>query len=275
VPAKTAAPRATRARESLERARAHAAEILDRLEQTHPDARCALDYQNAYQLVMATILSAQCTDERVNMVTPALFRRYPTPADLAQADTAELEQIIRSTGFFRAKARSLIGCARAIVEHHGGQVPRTLAELVKLPGIGRKTANVVLGHAFDIAEGVAVDTHVLRVSARLGLTDGSDPITVEARLMQIVPQPRWTRTTDLIIFHGRRICDARRPLCGSCPVFDLCRFEHRQACALGQPPTARPRTGSEKGLRPDERTPRPAAAARRGRPPAKRPRSRG
>lgn len=232
-------PRILSLRESIAAAGKRAAQILDRLELAHPDARCALDYRNAYQLVMATILSAQCTDERVNQVTPALFARYPTPADLARADTAELELIIRSTGFFRAKARSLKGCAQALVAQHGGEVPRTLAELVKLPGIGRKTANVVLGHAFDVAEGVAVDTHVLRVAARLGLTAGDDPLVVEARLMQLVPQQRWTRTTDLIIFHGRRVCDARRPACGQCPLFDLCRFEHRQAWALGRPPAAK------------------------------------
>jgi endonuclease-3 len=213
-----------------------AAQILDRLEKAHPEATCALHYRNAFELVTATILSAQCTDERVNMVTPALFKRYPTPGALARAVPAEIEAIIRSTGFFRAKAKSLMGCARALVEMHGGEVPRELQALVKLPGIGRKTANVVLGHAYDIAEGVAVDTHVLRVSNRLGIAKGDDPIKVEQQLMALVPQPRWTRTTDLLIFHGRKICDARRPLCGQCPVFDLCRWKHRQAFALGAPP---------------------------------------
>ena len=217
-----------------------AAQILDRLEKAHPEATCALHYRNAFELVAATILSAQCTDERVNMVTPALFKRYPTPAALARAVPAEVEEIIRSTGFFRAKAKSLMGCARALVETHGGDVPRELQALVKLPGIGRKTANVVLGHAYDIAEGVAVDTHVLRVSNRLGIAKGDDPIQVEQQLMALVPQPRWTRTTDLIIFHGRKVCDARRPLCGQCPVFDLCRWKHRQAYALGAPPRRKP-----------------------------------
>ncbi len=225
-----------RPRESEEKAAARAAAILDRLEQAHPDARCALEHRDAYQLVMSTILSAQCTDERVNQVTPRLFQRYPAAAELAGADPAELEEIIRSTGFFRAKARSLIGCARALVERHGGQVPRTVAEMVQLPGVGRKTANVVLGHAYGIAEGVAVDTHVLRVAARLGLTAGEDPLAVEARLMLLVPQARWTRTTDLVIFHGRRVCDARRPACGACPAFDLCAWDQRQAWALGQAP---------------------------------------
>ena len=211
--------------------RARAAKILDVLEQAHPEAECALTHRDPYQLVMATILSAQCTDQRVNIVTPALFRRYPTPAELAAADTAELEAIIRSTGFFRAKAKSLIGCAKALAKDHGGEIPRSLAVLVTLPGIGRKTANVVLGHAFGIAEGVAVDTHVLRVSNRIGLAKGDDPIDVERQLMRLIPQPRWTRTTDLLIFHGRRICDARRPACGRCPVFALCAWESKQANA--------------------------------------------
>lgn len=210
-----------------------AAQVLDRLERAHPEATCALHYRTPFELVAATILSAQCTDERVNKVTPALFKRYPSPAALARAHPAELEEIIRSTGFFRAKARSLTGCARALTERHGGQVPRELSALVLLPGIGRKTANVVLGHAYDIAEGIAVDTHVLRVTNRLGLAKGDDPIKVEQQLMALVPHERWTRTTDLLIFHGRKVCDARRPACGSCPVFDLCRWKDRQAVALG------------------------------------------
>ncbi|MET0555074.1 MAG: endonuclease III [Vicinamibacteria bacterium] len=213
-----------------------AAQILDRLETAHPEATCALHYTNPYELAAATILSAQCTDERVNLVTPVLFRRYPTTAALAAAAPEEVEAIIRSTGFFRAKTKSLIGCARAVEERHGGEVPRVLAELVKLPGIGRKTANVVLGHAYELAEGIAVDTHVLRVSNRLGLAQGDDPVDVEQQLMALVPHQRWTRTSDLLIFHGRKICDARRPRCGECPVFALCRWEHRQAYALGTPP---------------------------------------
>jgi endonuclease-3 len=183
------------------------------------------------------------------MVTPELFRRYPGPESLARARMAEVEEIIRSTGFFRAKARSIVGCARALASEHGGQVPRTLDAMVKLPGVGRKTANVVLGHVYDVNEGVAVDTHVLRVSNRLGIARGDDPIVVEQQLMAIVPKERWTRTTDLLIFHGRKICIARRPLCGDCPVFALCRWPQRQAFAAGRPP----------------RVPRPRAArARRG-----------
>jgi endonuclease III len=234
--------------------------ILDLLEVAHPEAECALDRRNAYELLMATILSAQCTDQRVNMVTPELFRRYPTPADLAGADVTELEGIIRSTGFFRAKAKNLMGCARALAADHGGEVPHSLEALVKLPGIGRKTANVVLGHAYGIAEGIAVDTHVLRVSNRLGIASGDDPVDVERQLMAIIPRDRWTRTTDLLIFHGRKVCDARRPACATCPVFALCRWESRQAWASvgpGQRPAgrrtrpkrARPRRKTGRGTR--------------------------
>jgi endonuclease-3 len=213
--------------------------ILDILEQAHPEATCALHYKNPYELVMATILSAQCTDERVNMVTPTLFARYPTPKALAGARPEDVEEIIRSTGFYRAKTKSLLGNARALVADHGGEVPRSMEAMVKLPGVGRKTASVVLGHVYDIAEGIAVDTHVLRVSNRLGIARGDDPLEVERQLMAIIPKERWTRTTDLLIFHGRKICIARRPLCGQCPVFALCRWPSRQAFALGKPPRAK------------------------------------
>jgi len=231
--------------------------ILDILEQAHPEATCALHYKNPYELVMATILSAQCTDERVNMVTPTLFARYPTPKALAGARPEDVEEIIRSTGFYRAKTKSLLGNARALVADHGGEVPRSMEAMVKLPGVGRKTASVVLGHVYDIAEGIAVDTHVLRVSNRLGIARGDDPIEVERQLMAIIPKERWTRTTDLIIFHGRKICDARRPLCGQCPVFALCRWPSRQAFALGQPPKAKGAPGSAARRRAKAR--RPAA----------------
>jgi len=231
--------------------------ILDILEQAHPEATCALHYKNPYELVMATILSAQCTDERVNMVTPTLFARYPTSQALAGARPEDVEEIIRSTGFYRAKTKSLLGNARALVADHGGEVPRSMAEMVKLPGVGRKTASVVLGHVYDIAEGIAVDTHVLRVSNRLGIARGDDPIEVERQLMAIIPKERWTRTTDLIIFHGRKICDARRPLCGQCPVFALCRWPSRQAFALGKPPKAKGAPGSAARRRTKAR--RPAA----------------
>ena len=221
--------------------RERAAKILDILEQTHPDADCALHRNNAFELLVATILSAQCTDERVNQVTPALFRRYPTPAAMAKARPAQLEAMIRPTGFFRAKTRSILGCARALVAEHGGELPRTMDAMVELPGVGRKTSSVVLGHAYGIAEGIAVDTHVLRVSNRLGIARGDDPIEVERQLMALIPRERWIRTTDLLIFHGRRICQARRPACGLCPVFSLCRWPHRQAYALGQTPRIKAR----------------------------------
>ena len=219
----------------------------------HPEARCALAYRSAFELAVATILSAQCTDERVNKVTPALFGRYPDAGALARAPLADVEEIIRSTGFYRAKARSITGFAKGLVERHGGEVPRTMAALVPLPGIGRKTANVVLGHAFDVAEGIAVDTHVLRVTNRLGLALGEDPLEVEKQLMALVPRERWTRTTDLLIFHGRKVCDARRPACGVCPLFAECAWPSRQAWASDEPLRDR-RAG---------RTAKPAPAARR------------
>ena len=216
--------------------RERAGKILDILEKTYPDADCELKYRNAFELVVATILSAQCTDERVNQVTPALFARFSTAEAMAKARPAQIEAIIRPTGFFRAKTKSILGCARALVADHGGQVPRTMAEMVKLPGVGRKTSSVVIGHAYRLAEGIAVDTHVLRVSNRLGIARGDDPIEVERQLMALVPPERWIKTTDLLIFHGRRICQARRPACGTCPVFSLCRWPYRQAFALGQVP---------------------------------------
>jgi len=218
--------------------RERAARILDILEKTHPDADCALHWRNAFELVVATILSAQCTDERVNQVTPALFRRYPTADAMAKARPAQVEAIIKPTGFFRAKTRSILGCARALAADHGGDVPRSMEAMVKLPGVGRKTSSVVIGHAYGIAEGIAVDTHVLRVSNRLGIARGDDPVEVERQLMALIPRERWIKTTDLLIFHGRRICQARRPACGACPVFSLCRWPYRQAYALGQTPGA-------------------------------------
>ncbi len=209
--------------------------ILDILETVHPEARCALDYRTPFELSIATILSAQCTDERVNRVTPVLFDRFPTPQALAEASPAEVESIIRSTGFFRMKARSIIGFAAGLLRDHGGEIPRNVELMRKLPGVGRKTANVVLGHAYGINEGIAVDTHVLRVTNRLGLAKGNDPLKVEDQLMALVPRERWTRTTDLFIFHGRKICDARRPRCGGCPLFALCRFGDKAAWACARP----------------------------------------
>jgi len=239
---------------------ARADEILTRLQRLHPDADCELSYKNAYELVIATILSAQCTDKRVNAVTPHLFARYPKAKDLAAASLSEVETIIQSTGFFRAKAKSITGCARALVAEHGGAVPRDFEAAVKLPGVGRKTANVVLGHAYGIAEGIAVDTHVLRLSARLGLSKNDDPIRVERDLMKIVPRERWVKTTDLLIFHGRRVCDARKPKCGECGIFDLCAWPSRQAFAMGEAGRKPARAGRTGKKKPEgrKRTPAPA-----------------
>ena len=199
-----------------------AALYYDRLSREYPDAHCALDHRNAFELLAATILSAQCTDARVNMVTPALFARYPTARDLADATQEDVEEIIRSTGFFRSKAKNLIGMARALVERHGGEVPRSMDELTALPGVGRKTANVILGNAFGLNEGVVVDTHVARLSHRLGLVTGDDPIKIERKLMQLYPRERWTMLSHLLIEHGRRVCDARKPRCGECVLADTC-----------------------------------------------------
>jgi endonuclease III len=204
--------------------RAVAGKVLKALAKAYPDAGCELDFQNPFELLVATILSAQCTDRRVNEVTPSLFRRYPSVAVLAAADLDELEQLIRPTGFFRAKSRSLMGCALAIVERHGGQVPGSMQELVELPGVGRKTANVVLSHAFARHEGIAVDTHVLRVANRIGLVQAADAAGVENDLVALFPRSRWGQLSDLLIIHGRRTCTARRPACAACPVVRFCRF---------------------------------------------------
>lgn len=196
--------------------------IVARLSHEFPDAHCALDHHNAFELVAATILSAQCTDARVNLVTPVLFKAYPTPEALADADPSAVEEIIRSTGFFRNKTRSLLGMARAVVERHRGRVPDTMDELVKLPGVGRKTANVVLGNAFGKNEGIVVDTHVQRISGLLRLTREKTPEKIELALMPLVPRPRWTVFSHLLILHGRKTCIARRPACGVCRISDLC-----------------------------------------------------
>ena len=196
--------------------------ILDVLETQHPDADTELHYQNAYQLLVATILSAQSTDQRVNMVTPALFKKYPNAKALAKATTAELEPQIHSTGFFRAKSKSLIGTATMLVERHGGEVPAEMDALVKLPGVGRKTANVVLGHALGVP-GLPVDRHVLRVSNRIGIAEGDDPVLVEQQLCGALPKSRWTRTSDTLILHGRRICRPK-PLCDRCAVQADCDY---------------------------------------------------
>jgi endonuclease III len=200
----------------------HASEVIARLKRAHPDAHCELDYQTPLQLLVATILSAQCTDKRVNMVTPAFFRTFPTAAAIAEAPVEQLQDVIRSTGFFRNKAKSLIGLGKALVERHNGEVPDSMDELVKLPGVGRKTANVVLGNAFGLSEGVVVDTHVGRLSTRLGLTKQTDPVKVERELMPLFPREEWTSVAHVLIFHGRRVCDARVPKCDACVVADIC-----------------------------------------------------
>jgi endonuclease III len=197
-------------------------DIIDRLQGEYPDATTSLDHRSPYELLVATILSAQCTDARVNMVTPELFARYPTVHDLAGARTEDVEEIIRSTGFFRQKTKSLLGMADALVERHDGQVPASMAELIKLPGVGRKTANVVLGNAFDTDEGVVVDTHVRRLSGRLGLTRETSPEKIERDLIDLVPRDRWTDLPHLFIYHGRAVCKAPRPLCAQCLLADIC-----------------------------------------------------
>jgi endonuclease-3 len=217
APARTKPPR-----RKLVPAAARAPEIFDRLHRAYPDARCALDFETPFQLLIATILSAQCTDKRVNMVTPTLFRRYSTPDILAAAKLEELEELIKSTGFFRNKARSLVGMATAIAERHGGSVPSEMEQLVKLPGVGRKTANVILGNAFGRDEGVVVDTHVARLSQRLALTRQSDPVKIEQDLMRLFPRSQWTLLAHLLIEHGRQVCVARTPKCEHCVVSDLC-----------------------------------------------------
>ena len=215
----------TRRRKGRETAAARAERagaIFQRLRQEYPDASCALDHEDAYQLLVATILSAQCTDARVNLVTPSFFARYPTPEDLAHADRSEVEELIRSTGFFRNKARSLVGMAQALVAEHRGVVPRSMEELTVLPGVGRKTANVILGNAFGINEGITVDTHVTRLSRLLGLSRHDDPVRIEQDLMALFPREHWALLSHLLISHGRQVCIARRPRCPDCVVADLC-----------------------------------------------------
>lgn len=202
--------------------RQRARKIVSTLKKAYPDAECALTHTSAFELLVATILSAQCTDERVNMVTPELLRKYPTPESLAEARQRDVEKIIQSTGFFRNKAKNLIGMARGLVESHDGDVPRNLDELVRLPGIGRKTANVVLGTAFGIASGVVVDTHVKRITRLLGLTTESTPEKIEQDLMQVLPKKEWINFSHRLIHHGRRICIARRPRCEECPLLKHC-----------------------------------------------------
>jgi endonuclease-3 len=199
-----------------------AMQIAQRLRRAYPDAVCALHHENPLQLLVATILSAQCTDVRVNLVTPELFKRYPTAEALAVAPRRSIERLIQSTGFFRNKARNIQACCRKLVADYGGEVPRTMEELVELPGVGRKTANVVLGVAYKIATGVVVDTHVARLSHRLGLTEHRDPVKIERDLIALLPKNRWIEFSHELIHHGRQICVARRPRCEVCPLDSLC-----------------------------------------------------
>jgi endonuclease-3 len=199
-----------------------ALEILIRLKRLYPDATCTLNYETPVQLLVATILSAQCTDERVNQVTPALFRRFPDADAIAGADLAELETLIRSTGFYRNKAKNIQGACQMIVEKYAGQVPKRMEQLLELPGVARKTANVVMAHAFDINQGVTVDTHVKRLSLRLGLTEHDDPVRVERDLMPLLPQEDWENWSIRLIYHGRAVCNARKPACHTCALADLC-----------------------------------------------------
>ena len=196
--------------------------ILRRLRVAYPDARCSLDFTTPWELLVATILSAQCTDERVNMVTPGLFRQYPDPLAFADADEREIAKAIFQTGFHNQKARSLHGAAVAVLERHGGKVPRRTEQLVKLPGVGRKTAAVVSGNAFGRREGIAVDTHVGRLTRRLGFTVETDPERIERELMAIVPRPAWVEWSHLLIWHGRAVCNSRAPRCPECVLLDLC-----------------------------------------------------
>src|SRR4051812_34675978 len=197
-------------------------DIVVRLKQMYPKAKCALDFTNAFELLIATILSAQSTDARVNIVTKSLFRKYPTPQAFANASQVEMERDVKQTGFFRNKAKAVIACSKAIVERHGGEVPRTMEELTALPGVGRKTANVILGNAYRLNVGVIVDTHVTRLSGRLGLTAHSDPEKIEQDLMKLIPQKEWTMFSNRLITHGRQICNARKPNCAECDLNDVC-----------------------------------------------------
>jgi endonuclease-3 len=196
--------------------------ILERLELHYPHATCSLNWRTPWELLVATMLSAQCTDERVNLVTPALFERFPDAAAAAAVSSSEVEPYVKSTGFFRNKAKNIVAASQLLIERHGGAVPASMQELLELPGVARKTANVVLAHAFGINAGVTVDTHVRRLSNRLGLTRQSEPRRIEPDLMKLVPQPEWENFSIRLIFHGRAVCNARKPLCAGCPLTDLC-----------------------------------------------------
>jgi len=209
-------------KETPAKLRSRAKKIITLLHKEYPDPRIALNFSNPLELLVATILSAQCTDARVNMVTPGLFKKYPSARHFAEANQAELEQDIRSTGFYRNKAKSIIACTGSLVEKHGGEVPKTMEELVELGGVGRKTANCVLGGAYGINSGVIVDTHVRRVAQRLGLSRHDDPEKIEIDLMGLAPQPEWFDLGNMLIWHGRKVCDAKKPKCADCALVKLC-----------------------------------------------------
>jgi endonuclease-3 len=201
---------------------AYVAEVIDRLRLAYPDAHCALDYDTPIQLLVATILSAQCTDERVNLTTPALFARFPTAEALAGAEQSEMEELVRPTGFYRQKARYIRESAHLVLHEYGGEVPRAMDDLLRLPGVARKTANVVRGEVYGLADGVTVDTHIKRLSGRLGFTTETDPVKVERDLMAIIPRESWIEIAHLLIWHGRAVCKARKPDCPACPLNDIC-----------------------------------------------------
>jgi endonuclease III len=257
-------------RETQDERERRAARVVRALARAYPDARCALHHENPFQLLVATILSAQCTDEMVNRVTAELFRRHGTPEALAAADPVEIERLIRPTGFFRQKAKSIQSAARDIVERFGGRVPGDLESLVSLRGVARKTANVVLGNAFGIP-GLAVDTHMIRVNGRLGLTGHDDPVKIERDLMALIPRPEWTLYTHRVIHHGRVCCHARSPRCEGCPLRALCPFPDAASPEKGAARTARPGRATKPGTR-AARAKAPDTRAGRGR---ARPRSRG
>lgn len=202
--------------------KARALKVIELLEKEHFDAKIALHYSNPLQLLIATILSAQATDEQINKITPLLFKKYKTAKDFANADIEELEQEIRSSGFYHNKAKNIKNCCRMLVEKHNGEVPKTMAELVELPGVARKTANIVLSNAYDIIEGIAVDTHVRRLAQRLVLSENDNPEKIEKDLMMLIPKEQWARITDLLIFHGRRVCTAKKPDCKRCVLNKIC-----------------------------------------------------
>ncbi|MDS3860786.1 endonuclease III [Thermosynechococcaceae cyanobacterium BACA0444] len=217
-----------------------ALELLIRLQRLYPDATCSLNYETVLQLLVATILSAQCTDERVNQVTPALFARFPDAQALASADIREIEALIRSTGFYRNKAKHIQGACERIVTVYGGEVPKVMEDLLTLPGVARKTANVVLAHGYGINMGVTVDTHVKRLSQRLGLTKATEPIKIERDLMRLLPQPDWENWSIRLIYHGRAICNARKPLCEQCDLADLCPTAPKPQPPRFEPPPPGP-----------------------------------